>query len=222
MRLVASGRSDHEAIAMHMKERGLVAFRHVVQSLADVPDEEWELFARQVRNRVFETHDLLIRAGEPVTDFFFLVSGFVRFFYLTGDGKEFNKAFAQENQFVGSFGAEVLKQPCRFSVQALERTEAMVIPVQVIRDGYDRHHSWERVGRMMAERVAVSKEIREGEFLLDSAETRYRRFLANYPSLADRISQYHVASYLGITDVALSRIRKKIGLTAASAKLIRD
>ena len=44
---------------MHMKERGLVAFRHVVQSLADVPDEEWELFARQVRNRVFETHDLL-------------------------------------------------------------------------------------------------------------------------------------------------------------------
>lgn len=207
---------------MHMKERGLVALRHVVQSLADVPDEEWELFARQVHDRVFETHGLLIRAGEPVTDFFFLVSGFVRFFYLTEDGREFNKAFAQENQFVGSFGAEVLEQPCRFSVQALERTEAMAIPVQVIRDGYDRHHAWERVGRMMAERVAVSKEIREGEFLLDSAETRYRRFLANYPGLADRISQYHVASYLGITDVALSRIRKKIGLTAASGKLIRD
>lgn len=196
--------------------------RHVIRSLADVPDEEWEHFAGRVHGRVFESNDLLIRAGEPVTDFFFLMSGFVRFFYLTEDGKEFNKAFAQENQFVGSFGAEVSKEPCRFSVQAMERTEAMAIPVHVIRDGYDRHHSWERVGRMLAERVAISKEIREGEFLLDSAEIRYRRFLANYPGLAERISQYHVASYLGITDVALSRIRKKIGLTAASGKLIRD
>ena len=54
------------------------------------------------------------------------------------------------------------------------------------------------------------KEAREKEFLPDSLETRYRRFLKDFPGLADRIPQYHIASYLGVTDVALSRIRRKI------------
>ena len=65
----------------------------------------------------------------------------------------------------------------------------------------------------MAERVAISKQLREGEFLLDSAETRYCRLLEENPRLVERLDQYHIASYLGITDVALSRIRRKIGLT---------
>jgi hypothetical protein len=63
--------------------------------------------------------------------------------------------------------------------------------------------------------VAVKKEIREGEFLLDSAETRYRRLLSDAPTLVGRVQQYHLASYLGITDVALSRIRNRIGLAGS-------
>jgi len=75
---------------------------------------------------------------------------------------------------------------------------------------YDRHPVWERIGRIKAERLAIQKEFREKEFLLDTAETRYRRFLKEFPDLTDRIPQYYIASYLGITDVALSRIRKKM------------
>lgn len=195
------------------RERGLGALKQVISGLAEVPDEEWAFFSHRVRCLAFGAREYLIRAGEPVTDFFFIVNGLVRFFYQTEDGKEFNKAFAAETQFVGSFGAETSGEPCRFSVQALESTETVAIGVPLIRQGYDRHQCWERVGRKMAERVAISKELREGEFLLDSAETRYRRFLATHPGLAERINQYHIASFLGITDVALSRIRNKIGLT---------
>ncbi len=197
-------------VSLHAKR--LTALKHAIYSLSDIPDQEWEYFSGQIGECGYRPNDLLVRAGEPMREFFFIISGLVRFYYSTEDGKEFNKAFALENHFVGSFGAEVGQEPCRFSIQALEQTEALVIPVQVIREGYDRHHCWERVGRKMAERVAISKELREGEFLLDSAETRYRRFLATYPGLAERINQYHIASYLGITDVALSRIRKNIGM----------
>ncbi len=199
---------------------GLTALKQVIDNLSHVPEQEWAYLASRIREGAYGPGELLISAGEPMTHFFFIVKGLVRFFYTTDDGKEFNKTFVPENHFAGSFGAETLQEPCRFSIQALERTTALLIPVQVIREGYDRHHSWERVGRKMAERVAISKILREGEFLLDSAETRYRRFLADHPDLAGRLSQYHIASYLGITDVALSRIRKNIGLIDTSRKKI--
>ena len=184
-----------------------------VDKLADVSEEEWAYFSGKLTQRIFDKNQLLFEAGEPVTDFFFIIKGLVRFFYLTEEGKEFNKAFAMENEFAGSFSAMIFDAPCRYYVQALEKTVALVLPIRLIKDVYDRHPAWERVGRRHAESVAVKKEIREGEFLLDSAETRYRRLLSDCPKLVDRVQQYHIASYLGITDVALSRIRNKIGLT---------
>jgi len=200
---------------MNMKAsaKELQKLKNIIETLADVPEEEWAYFSGNVTARCFHKNQLLIHAGEPVTDFFFINTGLVRFFYLKEEGKEYNKAFAMENDFVGSFSAMTHDTPCRYSVQALEKTEVLVISVRIIQNGYNRHPAWERVGRRHAENVAVKKEIREGEFLLDQAETRYRRLLSDYPTLISRVKQYHLASYLGITDVALSRIRKKIGLT---------
>ena len=192
---------------------GLRKLKDFVDKLADVSEEEWAYFSGKLTEKIFDKNQLLFEAGEPVPDFFFIIKGLVRFFYLTEEGKEFNKAFAMENEFAGSFSAMIFDAPCRYYVQALEKTVALVLPIRLIKDVYDRHPAWERVGRRHAESVAVKKEIREGEFLLDSAETRYRRLLSDCPTLVDRVQQYHIASYLGITDVALSRIRNKIGLT---------
>lgn len=207
---------------MNATENGFHNLRNVVEQLADIPEEEWAFFSKNLAVRTFDNKQYLIQAGEQVANFFFITKGLVRFFYLTDEGKEFNKAFAMENDFVGSFSAMTCNAPCRFSVQALEKTEVLVMPVRIIQNGYERHPSWERVGRRHAERVAIKKEIREGEFLLDSAEKRYCRLLSEYPTIIDRVRQYHIASYLGITDVALSRIRKKIGLTGGRVKVRRN
>lgn len=196
-------------MTMTTAETGRKALKSFIEQLADVPESEWAYFSERLTERTYDKHQLLFQAGEPVADFFFINKGIARFFYLTEGGKEFNKAFAMENEFVGSFSALMFNAPCRYSVQALEKTEVLVIPVALIKNGYDRHPAWERVGRRHAEGVALRKEIREGEFLLDSAETRYRRLIADCPTLIDRVQQYHIASYLGITDVALSRIRQR-------------
>jgi CRP-like cAMP-binding protein len=170
---------------MKPAESGLQKLKSFLDQLAVVPDKEWGYFSERLSERIFNKHQLLFQAGEPVTDFFFITKGIVRLFYLTEAGKEFNKAFAVENEFVGAFSTLIFNAPCRYSGQALEKTAVLVIPVRLIKDSYDRHPSWERVGRRHAESVAVKKEIREGEFLLDSAERRYRRLLADYPTLID-------------------------------------
>jgi CRP-like cAMP-binding protein len=190
--------------------KGLEQFRKTGEKLVSIPQDEWECFVQRLSERTFEKNDFLVRAGEVASNFYFIAKGLVRFFYSTEAGKEFNKHFAMENGYAGSFQSLVLHEPCGFFIQALERTETIVLPNQVLNEFYDRHPCWERIGRRNAENLAMIKEMREKEFLLDSLETRYRRFLKEYPGLADRIPQYHIASYLGVTDVALSRIRKKL------------
>jgi CRP-like cAMP-binding protein len=190
--------------------RGLEQFKNSVDKMVSVPEEEWEYFVQHLAERTFEKNDYLVRAGDVAHNFYFIVTGLVRFFYCTEDGKEFNKHFAMENGFAGSFHSLVLNVPCGFFIQALEKTETILLPNRVLNEFYDRHACWERLGRKHAENLVLIKEAREKELLLDSLEVRYRRFLKEFPGLADRIPQYHIASYLGVTDVALSRIRKKI------------
>lgn len=191
---------------------GLHRLKCAFNAMAEIPEKEWTYLSARVRLRNFGIEELLYRAGEPVSEFYFIIKGLIRYFYLTPDGKEYNKLFAVENEFVGSFSYKIPNEPCSFYAQALEGTETVALPVGLIVEAFDRHPAWERVGRLVAENMALTKELREKEFLLDPAEIRYRRFMKENPGLAQRIPQYHIASYLGITDVALSRIRKKINM----------
>jgi CRP-like cAMP-binding protein len=191
-------------------QKDLEKLKNTFKKMASVPENEWEYFVRHLSEHAFEKNDYLVRAGDVVDNFYFIIKGLVRFFYCTEDGKEFNKHFAMENGFAGSMHSLVLHAPCGFFIQALENTETIILPNRVLNEFYDRHSCWERIGRKNAEYLALVKEAREKELLLDSLDTRYRRFMKEFPGLVDRIPQYHIASYLGVTDVALSSIRKKI------------
>jgi CRP-like cAMP-binding protein len=190
----------------------LERFRHSVPDQVSIPQAEWEYVLPHLVERGFEKNEYLANAGEVVDNFYFILTGLVRFFYSTQNGKEFNKNFVMEAGFAGSFHSLVLGAPCGYFIQALERTNTIVLPNRLLRELYERHPCWECLGRRNAENLALVKEAREKELLLDSLETRYRRFMAEFPGLADRIPQYHIASYLGVTDVALSRMRGRINL----------
>ena len=178
--------------------------------IVTIPADEWEWFIPNLSEKTFEKNDFLVRAGDVTKNFYFITSGLVRFFYNTVEGKEFNKHFVMENGFAGSYHSLVLEAPCGFYIQALAKTTTILLPHEVMNAFYERHPCWERLGRKNAEYMFLFKEAREKELLLDSLEVRYQRFIKNFPGLAQKIPQYHIASYLGVTDVALSRVRKKI------------
>ncbi len=129
------------------------------------------------------------------------------FFYQTADGKEFNKSFVAENQFLAAYSAFLTQSTPRYSIQALEDSHLLVADLKAIVSLFDERSCWERLGRVFTEQLFIRKETREAEFLLDDAKTRYQTFLGTFGALEDRLPQYHFASYLGITPVALSRIR---------------
>ena len=186
-----------------------VALKTVIDRLVSPPDIEWQNFQRLFHSRSLKEGEYFIRAGQPSEYLGFINAGLVRFFYQTPRGTEFYKSFSQENQFMGAYSAFLTDKVARLSIQAMEETHILVAKISVIVNLYDKHRCWEKLGRLLAEQLYIKKEQREAEFLLDDAETRYHNFLEQYPGLENRLAQYHIASYLGITPVALSRIRKK-------------
>jgi CRP-like cAMP-binding protein len=184
-----------------------LAIRQVLNQLISPPNKQMDSFLELFRVQSLQQGDFFLRAGVQSTELAFINSGLLRFFYQTVDGKEFNKSFLPENQFAAAYSAFLTGMPARFSIQALEDSHLLVCDLTLVVKLFDHHSCWEKLGRIFAEQLYIKKETREAEFLLDDAETRYHNFQQNYPGLEDRLAQYHVASFLGITPVALSRIR---------------
>ncbi|MCC5808988.1 MAG: Crp/Fnr family transcriptional regulator [Ectothiorhodospiraceae bacterium] len=181
-----------------------------IDAAVTLPATEWNYAAPHFTLRRFARGEYLARADEVMTHSFHIVEGLVRLFYTTADGREHNKGFAPEGRVVGSSASKILGQPARFDIQALEDTAALSLPFSISDELVDRHPAWERLRRLLLERLFLEKEQREMEFLLCNAQARYCRFMAHESELAKRIPLHHIASYLGMTPVALSRIRRRL------------
>jgi len=192
-------------------DEALQQIRNIAETYTHIPDEEWEYFIPHLTIRSFKKKEHLLSADTVADHSFIIVSGLVRIYYITDSGKEFNRGFAVENNFIGSISSMIKKLPSRFYIQALEDTVAGLIWRSKLEELYERHKCWERLGRLIAENSLIQIEARESD-ILDSPEVHYTRFMKKHPDIAARLPQYHIASYLHITDVALSRLRKRIHL----------
>lgn len=193
-----------------MLEDHLEALRRRIAAAVALPDSEWRHAASHYELRVYERGALLARADAVMTHSFHIASGLVRLYYTTPDGTEHNKGFAAEGRLVGSAASKILGKPAGFDIQALEPTVALALPFAVADALLDRHPAWERLRRLALERLYLEKEQREREFLLCDAGERYRLFCERDPHLAARLPLLHIASYIGVTPVALSRIRRRL------------
>lgn len=191
-------------------EARLGQLRARIDAVVDLPESEWLHAAPCFELQRFARSEYLARAGTVMTHSFHVMSGLVRLFYTSADGVEHNKGFGTEGRVVGSAASKILGRPAGFDIQALEDTETLTISFEAADRLLDRHPAWERLRRLALERLFLEKELREMEFLLFDATARYQRFLQAEPSLAARLPLHHIASYLGITPVALSRIRRKL------------
>lgn len=190
--------------------------RSELTKLVSFSDESWAAAEPLFAGRELAASEHLVEAGDVVDRIYFLTGGLVRFYYLRPDGKEFNKGFSVAGQVLGSVSSLAGGAPSPFFVQALEPSECLSIRYEDALALGARHRQWEVLARRLMELLALKKERREADLLLLSATERYQSFLLECSHLAGRIPNYHVASYLGITEVALSRIRRRLGINRGS------
>ena len=155
--------------------------------------------------------EFFLQAGELPQFGGFVLAGVLREFFITLEGQEFNKSFCLEGEFTGSLFDLIAAEPSTASIEALASTTLLVCRFTNLQALYAQYPDWERVGRLLTENLFMQKARRERELMTLSAEERYLLLMQTHPELEERVSQYHLASYLGISPVSLSRIRRHLG-----------
>jgi CRP-like cAMP-binding protein len=171
-------------------------------------EEEWLKLAHILKPVRFNKGEYFVQIGDVPNKLGYISSGIFRVFCITEKGEDWILAFREENRFLGAFSPFLESKPSWYGIQALEPSLLLCISLNEYNRLIAGHPCWANLSRKYLETLFVEKEKREREFLSENAETRYLNFKKAYPGIEQRVHQYHIASYLGITSVALSNIRR--------------
>ncbi|EGA72354.1 hypothetical protein VISI1226_20470 [Vibrio sinaloensis DSM 21326] len=152
------------------------------------------------------TRHILLHQGEVAQEIHFLLEGICHSAYLTDKGKEFSKEFYWENDWIIGFESLIKQQASPYLLESLTSCCLVSLPIATLRKWREEKHS---VYLKLIETQLMHKENKERFMLLYSPEERYEIFCTNFPDLLQRLNDYQIAAYLGITPISLSRIKKR-------------
>lgn len=149
---------------------------------------------------------ILVNTGERCKNLYFIDKGLVRGFYFD-NAKEITHWFAKEEEFATSFYSFITNEPSPETIETLEDCELTQIAHADLENLYKSFPETERIGRIITESYYIDLEERFLNIQFKSAKERYENLLSKNPSLIQRASLGQIATYLGITQETLSRVR---------------
>ncbi|MBU2513569.1 Crp/Fnr family transcriptional regulator [bacterium] len=176
----------------------------------DLPISEWQKAIGLLNLLHLKKNEYFIRQGASPDRLALIVSGIFRVFCITESGDEKTLSFRNKGQFLAAYTPFIENRETWYSIQALESSDLVYLSLEDYKKLLSGHSCWEKIAKEYIVRLFIEKEDRERSFLTENAKTRYLRFKNSFPGLEQRISQFHIASYLGISPVSLSRIRGEL------------
>lgn len=157
----------------------------------------------------FEKGKMLVEAGEVQTLLPVLAEGVFRGFLIDPDGRDITDCFAYQRGDV-VMGCSALGMPSQISIEALTSARCLMIPVQMIISMTERYPEFMQLENQYL--MDALERHWEGKMLMHrcTAMQRYQWFLHKYPGMIDSVSNKHIASFLGMTPVTLSRLRRQL------------
>jgi CRP-like cAMP-binding protein len=190
-------------------EQRLVQLKQILTQLVDIPESEMNSALHYFKPVSFQKGENLLSEGQICKTLYFINSGLTKS-YLLNDGKEHIRQFAAENDFVVDLGSFLSQSKSSFYIQTLESTDALKITFEDLDKLFNSSLIFMKLGKVMAERSTINLIKRSVSLLKDDAKHRYLNLMKERPSLIQRVPQFMIASYLGVTPESLSRIRKEI------------
>ncbi|MFN3850531.1 MAG: Crp/Fnr family transcriptional regulator [Spirosomataceae bacterium] len=183
-----------------------------ISKYISLTSEEIETINNQNLIRYYKKNEVLLAEGEHARECYFVLSGCVRAYYLI-DGEERNTEFYIENQSITPVSYQT-KQPSEYYLACLEDCILALGNDERNRKLIEKVPKLTSLIMQMNNEILIQKTIEFDEFKTYSPEQRYLNLLEKRPDLVNRVPLYHLASYLGITQVSLSRIRKRISVNS--------
>ncbi len=176
-----------------------------------IPTSElgWDFFSSKFEKQTYKKKNLLLKIGETEKYLSFIKQGAVRL-YIPKEDNDVTFKFSFENEFVTAYDSFLTQTPSVYQIETMTDTILYRISYQDLQEVYDKTKNGNIIGRKIAEALFIKKAKRELSLLNQTAEERYLDLFSSYPRLLKEIPLKYIASYIGITPQALSRIRRRI------------
>ncbi|MEM9820171.1 MAG: Crp/Fnr family transcriptional regulator [Bacteroidota bacterium] len=183
--------------------------RNSIQQMIKASDEELDDFLKNCFIKTFKKKSILSAPNTIPNEIFYIKSGILRLVIVDRKGTEHTISFGIENQFIADYANFLQKKPSIYSLQALEESEIVVLPRTAIEWGYKNLKQGDRLGRLIAEYYFIYHDNRIKDMYFRSPRERYDMMNNIFPNIHNRVPQHMIASFIGITSVHLSRLKKE-------------
>ena len=179
----------------------------IIKSFVPLSSEAEEYLISIATEKTIPKGSVILRQGQRVNDIFFVKNGCLRSYRIDKNGKEHTLHFAIKNNWISDYIAFHGNETATLTIECLQDSEVIQFPSKKLNSMLGMFPELEPFQRRNLERLFVRLEKRILNQLQLSAAERYELFLEEYPEVEKHARNYHVASYLGVTQESLSRIR---------------
>jgi CRP-like cAMP-binding protein len=183
--------------------------RHVSRT-CPFTEEELRIFDSLLEVRKVKKKTYLLQPGEVCTFEAYINKGCIRNYYIDEHGSEVILQFAIEDWWSSDIGSFHEQRPSNMFIETLEDCELLVLTVETKEELLRLVPKFERVFRIMVQRNLTALQNRLMNTIALNAEEKYLDFTRRYPTIAQRVPQHHIASFLGISPEFLSKVRGRI------------
>lgn len=163
-------------------------------------------FQKTMKTSSIKKNQIIHQEGTVCNHLYLIEKGIARSFYHK-DGKDITAHFAIENGTVTAIDSFIQRKKSRYTIEALEDSEITSISHQDLHDLLERKPHYEKYARVFLEQIYIDLAERIEDLLFYTAKERYDKLVKNSPNLLQRANLKHIASFIGITQETLSRIR---------------
>ena len=188
-------------------------FAKLLTKVANVPEKDMQYFIFLLEPISLKKHDFLLQEGQVENYLYFIQEGLLRSYTIKERNnipKEFTFNLTFPGWFFSSYESFISREPCSYNTECLTDVKLFRISYENLQRVYRETESGQRIGRIAAEQLFINKSKREISLLSDTVDERYLHLLNHYPNTLMDIPLKHIASYIGVTPQALSKIRKRV------------
>ena len=180
-----------------------------IRQYVELSEQEVEILERYVEPVELKRREFLVTEGQVCRCNYFVEKGCLRMFHINGKMVEQTTQFALETWWLSDYFSFSKQKPSDYSIQAIEKSLIVAIDYQRQDELFAEIPKLESYFRIMMQRALAASQLRVKLIYEFSKEEMYTHFVTSYPQFFQRVPQYMIASYLGLTPEYLSELRKR-------------
>lgn len=180
--------------------------KEIIQSNINLPEDVYQIFLKSAKKKEVAKNRILFQPKKVNRKCLFIESGILRGYRIIGD-KDYTHHFFTSNWFATDFESFLSNNPSSLYIESLTKVNYFEFDKEILHNLYETHHQLEKLGRIIAEKAYLSTVEKFSEIQTLDLKARYKNLIKKNPQLFQDVPQKYIASYLGVSEQSLRRIK---------------